>query len=119
MLAANASVVEACWWLANAVTASSNARSPAGCPAIAAGRSCVAQNAGLKDMQCRAGRWAETTCSAGLVVGQWADGARNPNLLPDRQFAFPGGVWARRPNQKPTVNVAGPISRRHVIVTRL
>jgi hypothetical protein len=56
---------------------------------------------------------AETTSSAGPVVGQWTDVARRPKLLPDRQFAFPDGVWARRPNQKPTVNVAGPTSPRH------
>jgi hypothetical protein len=46
---------------------------------------------------------AERTRSAGPVVGQWADGARKPQLLPDRQFAFRGGVWARLPDQKTDV----------------
>ena len=39
---------------------------------------------------------AERTCSAGPVVGQWADGARKPKLLPDRKFEFRDGVWASR-----------------------
>ena len=73
----------------------------------------------LKGHAAQACGWAETTCCVGLVVGHWANGARHPKLLSDRQFAFPGGVWARRLHQKATVNVAGPTAPRHVIVTRL
>jgi hypothetical protein len=62
--------------------------------------------------------------NASSVIGPWADGARKPKLLMDRQFALPGGAWARRLHQKPTVNVAGPTASRNrdkavVHVTRL
>ena len=51
-----------------------------------------------------------------LLIGRRVQA--NINLLPDRQFAFRGGVWDRRLHPITDVNVAGPNSPRHVIVTR-
>jgi hypothetical protein len=42
--------------------------------------------------------------------------SRKPKLLPDCQFAFPDGVWARHLHQRPPVNVRGPTAPRPVII---